>query len=112
MKETIEALYESRDKSVKPKNKKSNESKPIPDHLSPVQKQHLNDLYGIRMKCDGNPGGDCLSSCVTIHISNTKDQHERRRVNRRITYHIADNYDTFYVNTFTLLGDSRSRKKC
>ena len=84
------------------KTKKSNESKPIPDHLSPVQKQHLNDLYGIRMKCDGNPGGDCLSSCVTIHISNTKDQHERRRVNRRINHHIADNYDTFNVNKIPL----------
>ena len=42
---------------------------PIPDHLTPVQDQHLPDLNGIRMKADGNPGGDCLSSCTRMHIS-------------------------------------------
>ena len=83
-------------------NKKTPTLKPIPKHLTPVQTQHLKDLNGICMKCNGNPGGDCLSSCTTIHLSNTNDRHERRRVNRRINHHIADNFDTFYVNKISL----------
>ena len=75
---------------------------PIPDHLTPVQDQHLNDLHGLRMKADGHPGGDCLSSCTTMHISYTKDNAERNRVNRKIHNHIADNYDTFYINKIPL----------
>ena len=54
------------------------------------------------MKCYGNPGGDCLSSCTTIHLSNTNDRLERRRVNRKINNHIADHYDEFYVNKISL----------
>ena len=80
----------------------ANQQKPILNHLTPVQDRHLKDLMGIRMKCNGNPGGDCLSSCTTLHISNTNDSSERRRVNRKINNHIADNYDTFYVNKIAL----------
>ena len=76
--------------------------KPIPKFLSPVQDQHLKDLEGIRMKCNGNPGGDCLSSCTTMHLSFTKDKSERQRVNRRINNHIADNFDTYYCNKIAL----------
>ena len=78
------------------------ELKPIPDHLSPVQDRHLKDLLGVRMKCNGNPGGDCLSSCTTLHISNTNDSSERKRVNSKINNHIADNYDTFYKDKIPL----------
>ena len=42
--------------------------KPVPEFLSSVQKQHLKDLYGYRMKADGHPGGDCLSSVTTIRV--------------------------------------------
>ena len=75
---------------------------PIPNHLSPVHDQHLHDLNGIRMKADGNPGGDCLSSCTTMHISYTKDNAERKRVNRKINNHIADGFDSFYKNKISL----------
>ena len=102
MKQSIDALHEERDRARKPTNKIPCEIKPIPNHLTPVQSQHLKDLYGIRMKCNGNPGGDCLSSCTTIHLSNTKDRHERKRVNRRINHHIADHFDNFYVNKIPL----------
>ena len=54
------------------------------------------------MRACGNPGGDCLSSCTTMHLSNTKDSFERKRVNRRINHHIADNYDNFYVDKISL----------
>ena len=54
------------------------------------------------MKCDGNMEGDCLSSCTTMHLSNTRSNSERRRVNRRINHHIADHYDKFYLNKIPL----------
>ena len=95
-------LIKSIEATRRPTNKVSQEFKPIPDHLSPVQSQHLNDLLGIRMKCDGNPGGDCLSSCTTMHLSSTKDNSERNRVNRKINNHIADNYDQFYSDMIPL----------
>ena len=66
------------------------EDKPFPAHLNPVQEKHLKDLFGLKMKCNSNPGGECLNSCTTMHLSNTKDSHGRRRVNRRINHHIAD----------------------
>ena len=75
---------------------------PIPHYLTPVQDQHLPDLNGIKMKADGNPGGDCLSSCTTMHISYTKDNTERRRFNSKINNHIADNFDNFYINKISL----------
>ena len=88
--------------SKAPKIKVSQEVKPIPNHLSPVQAKHLKDLLGIKMKCDGNMEGDCLSSCTTFYLSNTNDKSERRRVNRLINLHIADNFDNFYVNKISL----------
>ena len=54
------------------------------------------------MKADGYPGGDCLSSCTTMHISYTKDRSERSRVNSKINNHIADHYDFFYKNKISL----------
>ena len=54
------------------------------------------------MKCDGNPGGDCLSSCTTMHLSFTKDKSERNRVNMKINHHIADSFDTYYCNKISL----------
>ena len=98
-------LLQYKEEDIKEKETKSNsvkEDKPIPAHLNPVQEKHLKDLCGLKMKCDGNPGGDCLSSCTTMHLSNTKGSHQRRRVNRRINHHIADNYDTFYHNKIAL----------
>ena len=76
--------------------------KPIPKFLSPVRAQHLKDLERIRMECNANPGGDCLSSCTTMHISYTDDKSERTQVNRRINHHIADNFDTYYCNKISL----------
>ena len=60
----------------------SPQSGKIPDFLSP-HPQHLKYLEGLRMKCNGDPGGVCLSSCTTMHILYTKDRSERKRVNRR-----------------------------
>ena len=97
-KEILQALDRSKGKHIKVSNK----PKPIPPHLSPVQNKHLKDLEGLKMKFDGNPGGDCLSSCTTMHISHTKDSFERKRMNKRINNHIADNYDNFYVNKISL----------
>ena len=73
----VEHIQVKKDEN-KPIHKKSS-LKPIPDHLSPVNSKHLNDLKGHSMKCNGNPGGDCLSSCTIIHLSFTKDRSERRR---------------------------------
>ena len=101
LKENVEILMEAREEK-KTKLKNVSNKKPIPDHLSPVQDQHLDDLLGIRMKCSGNPGGDCLSSCTTIHLSNTNDSSERKKVNRRINHHIADHFDHFYKDKIAL----------
>ena len=97
-KEILEALDRSKGKHIKV----SNRLKPIPPHPSPVQNKHLKDLEGIRMKVDGNPGGDYLSSCTTMHICHTTDSFERKRMNRRVNKHIADNYDNFYENKISL----------
>ena len=56
LKQNVEILMEAREEK-KTKLKHVANKKPIPDHLSPVQDQHLDDLLGIRMKCSGNPGG-------------------------------------------------------
>ena len=101
MTQRVEELYKQRDKK-KQKTSVRPEQKPIPDFLTPVQPEHLKDLLGIRMKCNGNPGGDCLSSCTTIHLSYTNDKNERMRVNRKINHHIADHFDEFYVNKIPL----------
>ena len=100
----IKAGFEAMRSITKPKAPEiiSKKTSPIPEHLSPVQDKHLKDLGGIRMKCNGNPGGDCLSSCTTIHLSNTRNSSERRRVNKRINNHIADHFDKFYVNKIAL----------
>ena len=93
MEANVSTLLKWREEDRKVKTVESNsvkEGKPIPDHLNPVQEKHLKDLYGLKMKSDGNPGGDCLSSCTTMHLSNTKDSHERRRVNRRINLEIEN----------------------
>ena len=69
--ELLHEAFEAKKKSnpvVQPQQRK------IPNFLSPVHPQHLKDLEGLRMKCNGNPGGDCLSSCTTMHISFTKDK--------------------------------------
>ena len=102
IKDQNEELLKKIDASKGPKIKVSQEVKPIPDHLSPVQGKHLKDLLGIRMKCDGNMEGDCLSSCTTMHLSNTRSNSERKRVNGRINHHIADHYDTFYKTKISL----------
>ena len=88
-------IYMKANQEKKLEVKVSKEPKPIPSHLSPVQDQHLKDLLGIHMKCDGNAEGDCLSSFTTLHLSSTNDKSERRKNNRLINLHIADNYDTF-----------------
>ena len=62
LKEDVTILHESIEKKNKPEVKVTPEVTPIPKFLTPVQAQHLKDLEGIRMKADGNPGGDCLSS--------------------------------------------------
>ena len=102
MEQNVDLLTKWKDEVKAPKIKIAHKKKAIPKHLSLVHKAHLKDLCGLRMKSDGKPGGDCLSSCTTIHLSHTKDKYERRRVNRRINHHIADNVDTYYVNKIGL----------
>ena len=102
LEDNVEKLVKSKTEEKTPSVKVSLKAKPIPDHLSAVKEEHIKDLKGHKMKCNGNPGGDCLSSCKTIHLSNTKDSSERRRVNQRINHHIADHFDTWYCNNISL----------
>ena len=102
LKEDVNILHDAIARSKKTQNKVTLEMKPVPKFLTPVQAQHLKDLEGFRMKSNGNPGGDCLSSCTTMHLSFTKDKSERNRVNMKINHHIADSFDTYYCNKISL----------
>ena len=102
LEENMKSLVQKTNEKVTPNVNFSNKKRPIPNHLTAVKEEHLKDLAGYKMKCDGNPGGDCLSSCTTIHLSNTKDGSERRRVNQRVNHHIADHFDTYYCNKISL----------
>ena len=80
----------------------STQSFKIPKHLRKVHDRHLSSLHGFKMRYCSVPDGACLTNCLTAHISCTEDEEERKRNNRKVNEHIADNYDNHYKNKIAL----------
>ena len=73
--------------------RKSSVHSNIPEHLSPVLKEHLPFLHGFKMRYNAKPDGACLTNCLAVHLYENEEQGPKCR--QKIIKHMTENW-SFY----------------